>query len=209
MTIFALYQYTHKESGKKYIGVTKNLSRRGKDHAKGQSGVRVFNRAVKKYGIEAFEFRVLAIFDRVEAVRYHEHAAILKFGTLAPRGYNSTAGAVGTSYCGPYSEETRRKHSLAVMGHPVSEETRRKISEATTGHHIPSAETRKKLSKAGMGNQNGLGYKHSDEARAKISKALVGNQRALGSHSRLGQPHTDATKKKMSESRNRWLANQG
>lgn len=58
-----------------------------------------------------------------------------------------------------------------------------------------SPETRKKISKAGMGNKYALGYKHSIETRIKmsnakrnmsqetkekISKSLVGNKRSLG-----------------------------
>lgn len=43
-----------------------------------------------------------------------------------------------------------------------------------------SQETKDKISKANMGNQYGLGYKHTEEAKKKISEAAMGNQRFKG-----------------------------
>lgn len=190
MTIFSLYQYTNRENGKRYIGVTGDLSRRGNDHARGKSNALAFNSAVKKYGIWTFDFKVLAIFDRVDAAAYHEQAAILKFGTLFPNGYNLRAGAPWTKYIGTPSEETRKKMSRALRGRP----------SPFLGHHH-TEETKKKMSEANMGNTKALGYRHSEESRRKISwtncHRSEETRRKLSEASR-SHHHSEATRKKLS-----------
>jgi group I intron endonuclease len=154
--IYSLYQYTNRVNGKKYIGVTNNLTRRQKEHASVRGNAYAFHNAIKKYGIEVFDFRVLAIFDRADAAAYHEQAAIFKFGTLSPAGYNLRAGTPGTRYAGPMSAETRALMSQSMMGKPrgpQSEEHKRAIAKANTGKHL-SEESRRKLSLACMGRPN-------------------------------------------------------
>jgi len=73
------------------------------------------------------------------------------------------------------SEKTRKKMSLAKMGHLVSEETRRKISLANKGKPSPMK-----------------GKKHTEEARLKISLVNIGNKKWLGKH------HSEESKLKMS-----------
>jgi group I intron endonuclease len=194
MPIYTLYQYQHRESGKKYIGVTNDLTRRHRQHVGGYSNALAFNRAIKKYGITAFDFQVLAIFDRVEAAEYHEQAAILKFRTLAPDGYNLKAGAPCTRYSGSPSAATRKKISKGNTGHKPflgrhhSIEARRKISESHKGCH-PSAETLVKLSLVHTGQHL------SEEARRKVSAAL------------RGRPVSIETRAKMSASAKRRMTN--
>lgn len=126
-------------SGKSYIGVTKNQEKRQKQHAIGRSGARAFNNAVKKYGIGAFDLRVLAVFDDyIEASRI-EQAAIQAFGTLSPSGYNLTAGAPFTQYNGPISEETRSRLSAVSKGikmGPRSAKWRKHLSEAINAYWL-------------------------------------------------------------------------
>lgn len=140
MTIFILYEYTNRATGKRYIGVTNDPGPRFKRHANGESGVLAFNLAVQKYGIEAFDHKVLAVFDDASAAAYHEHAAIVAFGTLAPNGYNLTSGASGYGYGGSPSAETRARLSAA-----------RRL-------RVTSPETRAKMSASRMGNKNAIGH---------------------------------------------------
>lgn len=195
--IYSLYQYTNKENGKKYIGVTHDPVQRHQDHAKGKSGARVFNRAVCQSGIEAFDFRVLALFDRADVACYHEQAAILKFDTLAPHGYNLCAGAPFTQYHGPCSEETKEKLSKALMGRVFSADHKRKISEAKIN---PSDETRRKLSNARRGHQS------TEETRRKISQAQRGRLFSEETRKKLSEslkrrpPFSAETRRKMSNS---------
>jgi group I intron endonuclease len=125
---------------------------------------------VAKYGIDAFDFKILALFDLVSAADYHEQAAILGFNTLAPNGYNLRAGAPYTRYGGSLSLETKQKmignhngqKTQFVLGyHPtintkqrmsaarkrtmVSEEIRTRISDSLM-YHTVSPETKAKMS---------------------------------------------------------------
>ena len=78
---------------------------------------------------------------------------------------------------GPRSEETKRKISEKLMGHPpnpINAEGRAKISARMSGknnpmygkHPISTPESREKQSKAW------LGKKHTPESKEKMSKAL-------------------------------------
>lgn len=106
-----------------------------------------------------------------------------------------------------FSEEHRRKISIAIKGKIISEETRRKISLSNKGRHHrkdvkekiskkmkgikKSKETRKNMSKA----QKGLKHKHlSEETRRKMSLSRKGKKR---------KPCSEETKRKIS------IANKG
>jgi hypothetical protein len=76
-----------------------------------------------------------------------------------------------------FSDEHRRKLSLAGFNRPVSEDTRLRISRGNTGKH-PSEETKQKMSLAHMGRQSpNKGKPLTPETKAKISGALVGRMR--------------------------------
>jgi len=93
------------------------------------------------------------------------------------------------------SEESRKKMSLARMGHPVPQSVRDKISEAQKGKRKPvwSAESRAKLSATITGR------KISAETRLKLT---------LARQARLHVPISEETRRRMSESaRNRMRAN--
>jgi group I intron endonuclease len=195
--IYSLYMYTNKINGKRYIGVTSNVARRHHEHINGRGCARAFCLALEKYGVDAFDFKVLAIFDQVDAADYHERAAIIKFHTLAPLGYNLCGGAPGTHYAGLHSDETKKKLSKLGMGnqnslgHRASDAAKQKMSIAFKNRSIT---TRQKISLAMRGKQNRLGYHVSDETRAKLSAALM--------------YHVDSpeTKAKMSATQKRRLA---
>lgn len=99
------------------------------------------------------------------------------------KGLNLTDGAEGmTGY--KYSEESKRKMSIAgrgkpkykLRGRPMSEETKRKLSEK--GKLRPSPNLGKKLSEerkrqigvSKVGNKYMLGKSHSEETRKKIAE---------------------------------------
>jgi group I intron endonuclease len=206
--IYTLYQYQHRESGKKYIGITNNVNRRHKQHTQGRSGALAFNRAVIKYGIGAFDFKVLATFDRIVAACYHEQAAIRKFNTLSPNGYNLQAGAPYTQYSGSPAPEALVKRSIALMGningkglkgyhqsaeHRANESASMKGKIRTRGYHR-SPEICAKISLSEMGKYV------SPKTRKKISESQIGNQKSLGYRRSV------ETRKKDADARKRWWA---
>jgi hypothetical protein len=147
---------------------------------------------MKKYGSAAFDFKVLAIFDRADAAAYHEQAAIVKFNTLMPFGYNLYGGAPGTLYAGTPSMEARAAMSAAHMGQHQSIESRRKISEGLKGRPV-SPETRAKIGRANLGKHGALGCHRSLVERNHLSEINMGHPvsleaRAKMSASHMGQP---------------------
>jgi group I intron endonuclease len=232
-SLIYLYMYRHRTNGKAYIGVTSDLRRRLRVHAQGKSNAIAFNCAVKKHGIENFNFRVLAVFDDVDAANYHEHAAIFAFETLSPKGYNLIGGAPKTEYHGPMSQEVKDKISEANKDRVVSIQTRIKLSENAREQwqretseqranrlrkhsknmkgHIVSTETRAKISKANKGNTNFLGKKHTLETLEKMSavqksKVISPEQREKISRALTGKKPSAETRLKLSVSIQEWWA---
>lgn len=174
------YITTNLINGKQYVGdhSTNNLN----DNYLG-SGINI-QRAIKKYGKENFERKILEKFETKEQAFDAQEKYINEHNTLVPIGYNiSPLGGIGVSGC--FTKETRKKISEALLGHKVSLETRKKIGVKskiyTLGHKV-SPETRKKI---GEGNaislkgkkqskeaiKNRTGWKHSNEAKSKIGEA--------------------------------------
>lgn len=108
-----VYIATNLINGKTYIGTTrKSLKHRVRGHkANANQGLKArFPRAVKKYGIEMFRFRILKICASLEEA-FSEELRLIK--VLSPE-YNSHRGN-GPYVRTPWSEETRaraRKRAL-------------------------------------------------------------------------------------------------
>lgn len=100
-------------------------------------------------------------------------------------------GTAGISF--KQSEETCRKKSISLMGHPVTQKVRETCSKKMIGV-IASQETRKKMS------LSRLGKKHTQEWKNNLSMALKGKYTGVNS-SFYGRRHSEETKKKMSEAR--------
>lgn len=206
-----VYKITNTVNGKAYIGISihEPTKDRIKKHLSGQ-GNRIIARAIKKYGTDAFAYKILEanVFD--EILPELEVFYISQFNTVSPHGYNLTHGG---DHAVP-SEETRQKTSEALKGKRHSEEARRKMSKAQKNR---SAETRRKLSEALKGKTRSAetrrkmseahrGKKLSDETRRKLSEA--GKNRPVSeaarrklSEANRGRTHSEASRRKMSEDR--------
>ena len=221
----SIYKITNTINGKSYIGQTRRdaVNGRIRQHLNGHPrGNQLVKQAIEKYGKNAFTYEILHDGIIPEFLDTFEVEAIAKFNTIAPQGYNLTAGGEG----GSRSEETKRKISRSKKGenHPMfgkpptkgflgkrhTPETCRKISEATTGEKnhrygklAPnrgkphSAKTRRKISEARKGK------KHSEEAKRKMSGSKKGEKHPMyGKPSPkgfLGKKHSDETLQRMSE----------
>lgn len=102
---------------KKYIGyTTKSLDERIKNHLRKSKNINdkhyfyLFKKAIRKYGIESFEWDVLANCASIEDCCSLEKHYIKKLNTISPNGYNLTEGGNG----GIQSEETKDKISKSV-----------------------------------------------------------------------------------------------
>jgi group I intron endonuclease len=211
-TLWHIYVITNMVNGKKYVGLTNSLSKRWNKHKNANGSIPALHSAIKKYGVENFDFCHYADTFGSDAAKFIEINLIRDLGTLAPLGYNLTSGGEGT--LNP-SIELRSKLSISHKGKLQSEETKKKRSESlkkayAEGRHsgnngktfIHTPETRIKLSKSKMGDKNPMfGVKHSVERKKQISENFIGNTY------RSGNIVNAETKLKMSIAQKaRWLA---
>lgn len=100
--IHYIYCYTNRINNKKYIGQTNNLERRKKQHIQDSihchKGHEIsynlpFHSAIRKYGIDNFDFEILKIIDTEDwnEVNDIESKYINDFQTICPNGYNLQA----------------------------------------------------------------------------------------------------------------------
>lgn len=145
-----IYKITNIISNKYYIGETKKsnpLLRWNEHKSKIQKGIGcpALQDAVKKYGIENFNFEVLIICFDEDRYKY-EMEYIKKYDTMAPNGYNLTPGGEGGGFYGKkhsqktinkisnfmknrYSTNPELKHEISIKNKIImnSEEVKEKI----------------------------------------------------------------------------------
>lgn len=187
------YITTNIVNGKKYVGdhSTNNI-----DDGYLGSGL-YLKQAIRKYGRENFEKKIVSFFDSKEDAFNAQEKLILKYNTLSPNGYNlSPTGGHNVKKC--FSDETIEKLRIG-SSKPKSEEHKKKISVGV-----------KKHIKLNGQNKAMLGKKHSEISKQKQSIAHTGKKMSTKSKEKNRIAHlkenlSDATRKKMSESaKKRW-----
>lgn len=151
MTYYYIYKITNKINGKIYYGqhTTDNL-----DDGYMGSG-RAMLKALKKYGKENFEKKILKFYNSPEELNIVEARLVsekwLKKNkhrcyNLKPGG-SASKSMIGNTYClgKHHLEETKQKISESLKGKHHSNESRQKMSESHKGK-TPSKETKRKLS---------------------------------------------------------------
>lgn len=97
-----VYLIRNRETGKGYVGITsKSLEQRWSQHcwtAKRGEG-RALHRAIRRYGVDAFEVSVLESHENLDDLNAAEVRLISKLGTFIPQGYNLTLGGEGVLGC--------------------------------------------------------------------------------------------------------------
>lgn len=220
-----VYITTNLTNGKQYVG-----SHRGEINDSYLGFGKLVHIAIKKYGRENFERKILEICDEKHNLILEEKY-IKEFKTLTPDGYNlsPTGGVKGG---GRLNKETKRKLSIAHKGKKLSnehkqnlskalknrefsEETKNKISESLKGKPSPnkgvkmSDEQKKKIGDANRGRKLSKETKEkmkgekSPEHKKSISESLKGNQR------RKGKKHSEETKRKIKEARKKQVMIKG
>jgi len=164
-----IYKITNTVNNKSYIGYTTDPQERWEGHKHNQGSALVFQ-AIKKYGLDKIEFKVIAE-DSVD----NEQKYIEKYNTIAPNGYNLTEGGnVPPRPWGSY---------LEMYG---NNEKAKKFSnkQKQAGGYGPVAHTKatkKKLSIANQGKGNPMyGKKHSKKTLRLISESKKGLHHGAG-----------------------------
>lgn len=190
-----LYRATNKINGKSYIGVTnkKLRDRRSQHHynMRNHSNLK-FHRALRKHGIEKFEWETLwNCYTYADALE--EERRLIRM--LVPE-YNITKGGGGV-YGLKFSDESKKKMSLAKKGKPslkkgvpLSEEMKFRISQ-TLIRKNRSGEIKSDPSKALAKRRMKIicvtdGKEFSSQTEAEnfygISSGLISRSIALGVH---------------------------
>jgi group I intron endonuclease len=97
-----VYKYTNKIDGKIYIGITKrSFKYRHAEHKKNAGDGTYFHNAIKKHGIENFEYEVIETVNTLEELAIREQYWIKEYNAFAywddSKGYNETFGGDGVS----------------------------------------------------------------------------------------------------------------
>lgn len=157
---YCLYIHTNLVNGKKYVGITSQKVEKRWENGHGYNENLRFGRAIKKYGWDAFEHRVLLKDLCKSEAECMERYFISILNTQDQRyGYNMTSGGDGIRDV-IISEESRNLMSIAKRG----------CNHPNYGKELPES-TRAKISAALVGNKNPCGIKRSAETREKMSRS--------------------------------------
>lgn len=184
---YEVYLHLNTLNGKGYVGITcrgvRNRLYSHESEARHGSN-KPFARAIRKYGLAAFETRVLAQgLTRDQAIEA-EKQFVAEFETFGPRGYNATAGGDG-AFGVALSDERRAAISKQFRELPRTEQHRARIAAALKGRPKTAAHV-EAFSKATRGR------KQSPEQRLKSIEAL-----SLARQAWKGRTHTEAGKAAM------------
>jgi group I intron endonuclease len=163
-----IYSITHKESGRKYIGSSVDIARRWNSHRsslnRGVHENAYLQNAWNKYGSEAFLFEVIEIGVPAELLEENENKQIVIFGIAddigfyPDKGFNTSwAGRTGCIDKGKYKRGSEH-HLYGKMGNNKGK--------------IFSAEARKNMSEAQLGNTGRHTIPHTAESKAKMSAKM-------------------------------------
>ena len=168
--MISIYKITHKETGKCYIGQAQDVERRWKLHCSTSSKCPKIKNAIQKYGVDAFDFKVLTTVKEESADDLETF--LIKAFRCVEHGYNICPEG-GTRRGVNHSAEAKQKMSDAQKGEKhhnygktLSENTKKKLSEYMKGKR--TGETNPNYGKTGEKNPNS---KLTDAQREEI-KAL-------------------------------------
>lgn len=161
-------------NNKRYIGqTTQKLSNRIKGHkydAKNKDrGKTYFYKAIRKYGFNFFEWKILEKNIKINELNEKETYWIKHYDTVN-NGYNCM-------YFDEYdrkivSKETRKKQSLIRLGKKLSKETCKKMSDSKKGTILGNKNPMKRKEVREKVAMKKIGKKMPKESREKLSKSL-------------------------------------
>jgi len=186
-----IYRIINMIDGKSYIGQyckDKPNTRftNHKSRARKEDSTEHLYRAIRKYGVENFDFTLICVCDNCE-LNDLEIQYIKEFNTFGENGYNMTVGGQGIKNY-KHTPETKERLRISSTGKFPNKETRKRISEGLMGHGC-SDETREKHRINAMGVPKmpetieklrlaSTGRVVSKETSEKLSKALSGKPKS-------------------------------
>ena len=189
-----IYQWTHVQSGKKYVGSSVDLTKRFSLYYSKrclEQYKSYINSAIILHGYSSFSLTILEYIDITNLSKEEARKLILEreqhYIDSLKSEYNINLIA-GSSLGAQHTEQTKAKISEALKGenHPFFGKTH-------------SSETLAKMKEAQKGENNHFyGKSHTPEAKAKLSLALSGENHPRGM---LNKTHSADTLKKMSEAK--------
>lgn len=184
-----------------YVGQTiRTFKERFKEHL---SGDQYIDRVIRKRGADMFATAILKLCYSQEELDYWEQHFIKYRDTMAPNGYNLTAGGDGAQSF-HHTEETKAQLSAMMMGHKPSQETLYKKSvamkkhfEDPVAHEKASAASKKAAANPEVQAKKSAAMKkhYEDPAKhAEHSAIMVEYYRVHG-----GPKHSEETKAKIAQ----------
>lgn len=188
MTTWSLYIVTNACNGKQYVGLTKNLDRRLKQHMSANGSAPALHAAIKKHGADNFVFSHICDAFDFEAACDLERMLIQQHNTKAPCGYNLTDGGEGVAGrpMNDHDKQIRKIASSSYVANLTQDERSKKYG---TKGKKPTAVTLEKMSMSMKGKN--FGKKRSEEVRAKMSASHKARTRS---------PLSEETKEKIRQS---------
>ena len=165
-----VYLARNKVNGKGYVGKTVGaMEDRKKVHEMRASNgsMYAFHCALRKYGFDAFKWKILVEEEIEEELNNSEQVCIQMLKTKVQNGYNLTDGGDGTSGLKWSRKESRMKAHLSAKRRWNSKEERKVQSRRLFGKIRPPEVVEK------VANSN-RGKTRSQEAKDKISAKLKG-----------------------------------
>lgn len=184
-----IYLITNLLNGKQYVGQTRQaLRRRFRSHYTDQhAGQTAIGRALRKYGHNNFEIKLLVTCATQEQANEAEQSWIECLGTISPNGYNLRQGGAH----GAMPETAKRKLRGRVIAWkdklhgPKTPEHRKKLSEAARNRKVTASQ---KAALTAYGRRVSKGeYAGEKNPRALLNASQVQEIRRLLREGKLSQ----------------------
>lgn len=215
---------TNKKNGKRYIGqTTQSIKQRLQRHKTDTRRKSLVRDTIRKYGYDIFQVDILYHCDVIDLNRL-EMLSIARWNTLAPNGYNLTAGGEGLKGYKP-TEATRKlnsekqraycaKHGNQFQGKTHTDKTKSKMSKSQQGK-VLSEEHKENISKGlkrmwaenpdlkEQVSQKNKGRKHSIETRKQQSKSAKERWANIPKSDRKNPAVSESNRRRAGETRKR------
>ena len=132
-----VYVHTCTTNEKSYVGqTTRGMDARWREHIKERRN-RAFSSAIRKYGADVFEHRILSVAYSQAELDNLERIWIILLQTKTPNGYNLTAGGEAGTLGYRHTPAALVQIAVASKGRKVGVAARIKLSIAHTGMKMP------------------------------------------------------------------------